>query len=95
MQVQVTVGQKVYVLSDDHQVDGAAVLISPDGKHHGPWDNVIENHDARMASGEAYHWQMTARAIASFIRDDRRDGAVAMALLKKFEAVPDPSLPPN
>lgn len=80
-----------YTLTDEH-ASGAPVLIDHQGRAWAPWDNVIDKPDARMSGGERYHWQMTARAIAGYIRDDHPNDAGALDLLRRFEAVRNPGV---
>lgn len=92
--VSVNVAGIDYVLSDEHPASsgGVPVLVHPDGRTFAPWDNVIDNKDARMSGGERYRNQVTARAIAGYIKDDNPDNVTALDLLQRFNAVPNPEL---
>jgi hypothetical protein len=77
--VPVTVLNRNWLLTDEHAASsyGSPVLVGDDDVAYGPWDIPVRE-------GSAYRY---ARAIASYIRDDRPDDVPAMALLDKFLAV--------
>lgn len=81
----------IWHLTDEHAASshGEPVLVDDNGRPYGPWDVAARGYPT---SGNAVETIRYARAIAGFIRDDRSDDPIAMALLAKFEAVRDPSL---
>jgi hypothetical protein len=70
-------------LSDERSSE--PVLLDDAGQAFGPWEEAVVSYPE---SGNAVRSSWYARAIASYIRDDRLDDQAAMVLLRRFEAVP-------
>ena len=94
MQVEINFQGQDYTLTNQHEKsqNGIPVLVAPDGAAYGPWDNVIDEPDARMSGGERYHWQMTARAIAGYAKKDHPNDPDVHSLVDAFNSVRDPEL---
>lgn len=71
-----------FTLTDEHSASpyGQLVLVGPDGTVYLPWDVAVTRGN----------WATTARAVASYIRDDRPDDADAIGLLERFCRIPEP-----
>jgi hypothetical protein len=100
---KIKAGGREYMLTDEHSSSnyGQPILIDQDGAVFGPWENVIDNPNAKMSGGETYRSQVTARAIAAYARDDHPNDADVLDLVKRFEAVQEtpkrgrPPVPPD
>lgn len=81
-----------YVLTDEHPAcsHGQPVLVDENGDVFGPWECPIDNPNAKMPGGETYRWQMTARAIAAYARDDHPGDSAVLDLVRRFESIPQP-----
>lgn len=90
--VNIKMGNRRFVLTDEHAACsyGQPLLIDEHGTIFGPWDSAIDNPNAKMPGGETMHWQITARAIAAYARDDNPDDADVLDLVKRFESLPEP-----
>lgn len=90
--VTISAGGSTYTLTDEHSSSnyGQPVLIDQGGNIFGPWENVIDRQRARMPGGETGGWQVAARAIAAYARDDHPNDPDVLELVKRFEAIPEP-----
>lgn len=90
--VTINAGGRTYTLTDEHSSSnyGQPVLLDQDGVSFGPWENVIDNPNGKMPGGEGYTYQVAARAIASYARDDHPDDLDVLDLVKRFEAISEP-----
>ena len=82
--VDVVFGNKTYTLTNE--VDGRGIVLSDAaGNLYGPYDTV---GGSDIQFGHVLTMQMTARAIADYIKDDQPDNEEAMKLLADYLAIP-------